>query len=358
MNEKRGRFIKRISRRGKAFLVLAIAILAVDRFCYYVFVYARRGLKRYAFAAGVALCFFLESSFSYPEQITGSSIVGERPGNEPAVITDSGIALVDEPEIEYDSLDILKDEDILEDNDKTCSIDTVEPDKYSAGEILNENAQMLPDNPAKEPEISEENVRCFDAQDWRLVLINKQHPIPEDYTFTLDTIKTANGGIQCDGRIMEDLFSMLQAAGEDGINLAICSHYRDINRQEVLFNRKIKTYMKKGMSYMEAYKISSQTVTVPGASEHQIGLAMDIVSDSYTVLEEGFAETDAGIWLKEHCAEYGFILRYPLGKETITGIEFEPWHYRYVGKEAAEIIMNEELCLEEFWAKYVGSEPK
>ena len=125
---------------------------------------------------------------------------------------------------------------------------------------------------------------------------------------------------------MEDLFSMLQAASEDEINLAICSHYRDINRQEVLFNRKIRAYMKKGMSYMEAYKVSSQMVTVPGASEHQIGLAMDIVSDNYTLLEEGFAQTEAGIWLKEHCAEYGFILRYPQGKEAITGIDFEPWH--------------------------------
>ena len=149
------------------------------------------------------------------------------------------------------------------------------------------------------------------------------------------------------------MFSMLQAASEDEINLAICSHYRDINRQEVLFNRKIRAYMKKGMSYMEAYKVSSQMVTVPGASEHQIGLAMDIVSDNYTLLEEGFAQTEAGIWLKEHCAEYGFILRYPQGKEAITGIDFEPWHFRYVGKEAAGVIMSEELCLEEFWAKYV-----
>lgn len=358
MDEKKGRFLKRISRRGKAFLMLAIAFLAVDRFCYYVYVYAKRGFKRYAFTSVVVLCFFLESSFSYPEQIIENTPVKEMANNKLAMITDSDIALVEEPEIEYESFETLKDKDILEEFDKACPIDTVKPDKYSVDEILNENAQMLPENLKEEQEVFEENVRCFDSQDWRLVLINKQHPIPEDYTFSLDTIKTANGGIQCDGRVMDELFSMLQAASEDGINLAICSHYRDINRQEVLFNRKIKTYMKKGMSYMEAYKISSQTVTVPGASEHQIGLAMDIVSDTYTLLEEGFAETDAGIWLKEHCAEYGFILRYPKGKEAITGISFEPWHFRYVGKEAAEIIMNEELCLEEFWAKYVGLEPK
>ena len=84
-------------------------------------------------------------------------------------------------------------------------------------------------------------------------------------------------------------------------------------------------------------------------------LAIDIVSDTYTTLNAGFADTDAGIWLEQHCAEYGFILRYPEGKEFITGIEYEPWHFRYVGKEAAELIMKEEICLEEFWEKYVIS---
>ena len=161
--------------------------------------------------------------------------------------------------------------------------------------------------------------------------------------------------MQCDERIVEELLSMMQDAGDAGVNLAICSPYRDLQRQEVLFNRKIKSYMNKGLSYMEAYKISSQTVTVPGASEHQIGLAIDIVSDTYTTLNAGFADTDAGIWLEQHCAEYGFILRYPEGKEFITGIEYEPWHFRYVGKEAAELIMKEEICLEEFWEKYVIS---
>ena len=77
--------------------------------------------------------------------------------------------------------------------------------------------------------------------------------------------------------------------------------------------------MAKGMSYMDAYALSSQTVTVPGASEHQIGLAVDMVSDTYQELDAGFAKTDAGIWLKEHCSEYGFILRYPKGKEYNNG---------------------------------------
>lgn len=193
----------------------------------------------------------------------------------------------------------------------------------------------------------------FDERDWKLTLINKQHPIPDDYSFTLGAIKTDRGNMKCDERIIDELHSMMQEAEAEGIHLAICSPYRDLARQESLFNRKIKAYMRDGMTYMEAYKFSSQAVTVPGASEHQAGLALDIICDTYTVLEEGFADTPAGIWLEENCARYGFILRYPKGKEFITGIEFEPWHFRYVGRDAAEIIMEEEICLEEFWEKYL-----
>lgn len=106
--------------------------------------------------------------------------------------------------------------------------------------------------------------------------------------------------------------------------------------------------MKKKMSYLEAFRASAQAVTIPGSSEHQIGLALDIVSDSYTLLEEGFADTDAGKWLADNSYRYGFILRYPKGKEDITGIEFEPWHFRYVGEPAATYIYQHNLTLEEF----------
>ena len=104
---------------------------------------------------------------------------------------------------------------------------------------------------------------------------------------------------------------------------------------------------------MDAYKKTSQVITVPGCSEHEIGLALDITSDTYIPLLQGFAETEEGKWLAEHGHEYGFILRYPSGKEYITGIEYEPWHFRYVGREAAKIMHDENICLEEFWDKYL-----
>ena len=110
--------------------------------------------------------------------------------------------------------------------------------------------------------------------------------------------------------------------------------------------------MNAGMSYMDAYKEASIAVTSPNASEHRLGLAFDFYSSSYRNLNEGFADTETGKWLKEHSYEYGFVLRYPKGKEYITGIEFEPWHFRYVGVDAATYMTTHELTLEEFWEEY------
>ena len=104
---------------------------------------------------------------------------------------------------------------------------------------------------------------------------------------------------------------------------------------------------------MEAYKATSSVITFPGCSEHEGGLAFDINSATFISLLQGFADTEEGQWLEEHSYAYGFILRYPSGKEYITGIEYEPWHFRYVGREAAAIMTEEELCLEEFWDKYL-----
>lgn len=215
--------------------------------------------------------------------------------------------------------------------------DNEDIDNYSADEILANY------DPAQLDIAEEETV--VSAEDWSLLLVNNRHPVPENYEFTLGTIR---GNLQCDERVIPPLLSMLQAAKEDHITLEVCSPYRTLDRQEYLFDRKIVRYMNRGMSYMDAYKLSARVVNVPGTSEHQIGLALDIYTDSYKSLDEGFGETAAGKWLRENCAEYGFILRYPKGKEYITGIEYEPWHFRYVGRTAALEIMEQGLTLEEY----------
>lgn len=181
--------------------------------------------------------------------------------------------------------------------------------------------------------------------DWKLMLISKREPVPLDYTFELGMMQ---GGIRADIRILEEASEMLKEAREEGIFLVVCSPYRDYDRQEMLFNQKVKSFMQQGMSFMEAYIQSSHTIAVPGASEHQVGLALDIVCNTHYHLDEAFGDTEAGKWLAENSYHYGFILRYPKDKEEITGIEYEPWHFRYVGKEAAKEMTEKKLTLEEY----------
>jgi D-alanyl-D-alanine carboxypeptidase len=238
---------------------------------------------------------------------------------------------------------IPSDDDLLEGYDEhEEQID--ETDQYSLDDILAANEYNSQTTEDENDEVTD----SVSKDDWQLILVNKQHPIPDDYEFTSGIIK---GSMKCDVRILGDLSDMMKAAKADGINLVVSSSYRDYDRQTFLFNRKIDYYMKKGYSYLEAYKLASITVTVPDASEHQIGLALDIASTTYSSLEIGFGDTKAGKWLAAHCAEYGFILRYPLGKEDVTGIQYEPWHFRYVGKVAATQIMERGITLEEFVAE-------
>ena len=222
--------------------------------------------------------------------------------------------------------------------------DAQQEEMFTLDDVMEYDMSSLePDETTEEEELAD--ISAFDREDWKIMLINKQHPIPEDYEFTLAAIK---GSMKCDERIIPELQQMMQEAKKDGVTLVIRSPYRDYERQIYLFNRKVKGYMKKKMSYLESYRTTAQAVTIPGASEHQAGLALDITSDSYSTLTQGFAETQAGQWLAEHSYEYGFILRYPEGKEDITGISFEPWHFRYVGKAAAKYMYDHDLTLEEF----------
>ena len=185
---------------------------------------------------------------------------------------------------------------------------------------------------------------------WSLLLANTQNPLPDGYEPPqLATIDAA--GRQVDSRIAQPLQQMIAAAEKDGAHLVVTSAYRSYERQEELFVSMIRDYLAMGYSNAEAYAATKHLRNVPGTSEHQTGLTVDIISQSYWQLDEGYAETYEAQWLKEHAAEYGFILRYPKDKTAITGTSFEPWHYRYVGMEDAQKIMAQGLCLEEYLAK-------
>lgn len=181
---------------------------------------------------------------------------------------------------------------------------------------------------------------------WYLVLVNRDNPIPDGYVPTLAYVDGKNH--QVDERIADALVRMLKDCRKNGLDPMICSSYRTNETQENLFESMVKKYKNQGMSSEEAVNAAKIIVAYPGTSEHQLGLAADIVSRKYQVLDKKQEQTKVYQWLKEHCVEYGFIVRYPDEKTDITGIIYEPWHFRYVGIEAAREIMSEGITLEEY----------
>ena len=184
--------------------------------------------------------------------------------------------------------------------------------------------------------------------DWQLLLVNDWNPLPAGYDSDV-SFTTVTGGTQMDSRITDAVERMLKDASAYG--LAVVSAYRPKDEQNTLYWRKVKQYTDQGYSDLEAQKVGGTIVKRPGFSEHNCGLAMDVGGSGDYTLEQTFANTAAYTWLIDHCADYGFILRFPEGKEDITGVIYEPWHYRYVGVEAAKYIMDNDLCLEEYLAQ-------
>lgn len=331
-----------IAKKYKMLRYPSLALMSIILGIYYIGRHFVTNTKRYASVVFVIIFFMNSCSFSF-------AVFAEKTGfikaqeTYSAVVEDSDVTLA----VETDEANpYINDDDDDFDYNEEEYIEGVDA-AYTLDDLLENQTSYQADDNVPEEVLEDYE---FDASDWRLVLINKQHPIPEDYSFKLGNIKD---GMRCDERIINDLLAMMQAARDDGINLLIRSPYRSDNHQETNFNKRIRLYMGQGYSYMEAYKLTSQVIAVPGASEHQVGLALDIVCDTYDSLTEGFSETKAGQWLAEHSCEYGFTLRYPQGKEYITSIEFEPWHFRYVGRPAATIMHDEEICLEEFWDRYL-----
>ncbi len=178
-----------------------------------------------------------------------------------------------------------------------------------------------------------------------LTLVNGEHPMPEDWQ---QEIVELENGQSIDSRAYPDLQEMMDDARAEGLAPFICSSWRSPETQKRLFKEEVAKYVKQGYSKSEAEIQAARWVAVPGTSEHELGLALDIVSVDNQRLEEEQEDTPMQRWLMAHCHEYGFILRYPKDKEDITGISYEPWHYRYVGRENAEAIRDSGLCLEEY----------
>jgi D-alanyl-D-alanine carboxypeptidase len=186
-----------------------------------------------------------------------------------------------------------------------------------------------------------------DKDAWNLILANPWNPLSEDYAFTQ---KALPNGLVVDERCYPDLQAMMDACRASGLSPVICSAYRSYEKQEELFRRKVDKLTARGYSAGDAQTEAAREVALPGTSEHQTGLAVDIVDLDNQNLDESQEDTAVQKWLMEHSWEYGFILRYPSGTSDLTGIIYEPWHYRYVGREAAQAIHDQGVCLEEYLA--------
>ena len=185
-----------------------------------------------------------------------------------------------------------------------------------------------------------------------MVLVNHTNKMPDNYTFDTKecgsqtavnkTLQTA----ACDA-----FLEMQKAAAADGVTVWMQSGYRSVKYQTGLYERKTKYYTDRGYDTATAKEMAAAVVNPPGYSEHNCGLAADLNSPEHTGLDEGFENTMAFRWLCEHAVEYGFILRYPKGAEDKTEITYEPWHWRYVGRENAAKISASGLCFEDYIAQ-------
>ena len=194
--------------------------------------------------------------------------------------------------------------------------------------------------PCKVTDFSGWNKSC----DLNLLVINKDNAISDSYKFSLVDFN----GKSINSEIMSPLESMIDDAKKDNINIYVSSGYRSVERQTVLYNRKVSYFLKKGFSKAQAEIEAAKIVAKPKTSEHHTGLAIDFNS-----IKDSFCKTKEYDWLLKNSYKYGFILRYPKNKSDVTNITFEPWHFRYVGLEHAKYIMEKGICLEEYIAQKI-----
>lgn len=186
----------------------------------------------------------------------------------------------------------------------------------------------------------EEIDACVDGTGWNLILVNSENPVPDDYAVSLTDL---SNGKQVDTRIYPALQKMFDDARDSGIDLFVREGYRTREDQQSIMDSRIQQYEDQGYSAEEAEALAKEYVAIPGTSEHELGISVDINANS-NVSSDNTVYT----WLNENAYKYGFIKRYPENKIDITGINNEPWHYRFVGQKAASEMKELDMCLEEY----------
>lgn len=209
------------------------------------------------------------------------------------------------------------------------------------------------DEEAEEPSEEEKMLQSLPesahSEDWNLVLVNPWESLPADFEPAL--VQVDNEQLIAE-RIESAWNNWKEAALEAGHRLFLASGYRTVERQENNFNNQLEAYLNEGLSEEEARERTMEYLTEPGHSEHHTGLALDIVDDEWIIAGNGldveYETQDSQQWLVDTMTDFGFILRYPEGKEEVTGIQYEPWHFRYVGEDNAQFMFEHDLVLEEY----------
>lgn len=189
--------------------------------------------------------------------------------------------------------------------------------------------------------IKNPTIITIDEDNWHLTLVNSGYRIPSDYN--PDLVYVCGSGERLDKNVAVHYEKMYKAAAADGVDLAPCSGYRSYETQERNYNNKIAFFESQGYETEEAKVKAATIIMPPGSSEHNLGYAMDIVC-----VDEWFEDTEEFKWLQKNAADYGFIMRYPKDKQDITKVIYEPWHWRYVGVEAAKEMKASGQVLEEY----------
>ena len=219
--------------------------------------------------------------------------------------------------------------------------DKKEPKKETTATPTNATTEAV--NP--DLELSKEAKEIYEKNKTLLVLVNKDNPLPEDYSFEQHTL---NSGFVIDEQMYIDFYRFTKACNNADLHYNIISAYRDRETQQGIIDRNIQELMDKGLSEEEARAKTYETVQMIGCSEHETGLCLDLSDEEHFTLTEDLETNPTVKWFSDNCYNYGFILRYPKDKADVTGISYEPWHFRYVGEEAAAFMHENNLTLEEF----------
>lgn len=249
--------------------------------------------------------------------------------------------------IPFEKLKLISDDPVVSEQqqeEKKLKAESDQEEKQVEEPVETEAPTPDPDSPeGRAAAVGLPAPPAIDINSWEYILVNSESTIDETFAPEIGVCVSQTSESNQDVRIVDALNKFAADAEAQGLEVYLSSGYRSYETQQVLFDMKLEEY---------DYETAATIVAIPGTSEHQTGLCCDITDIYRSPKNSELENTDTYKWMSAHCAEYGFIVRFPKGKEDITKIIYEPWHFRYVGVDAAKYIMENDLTLEEFVKLY------